>query len=155
VGHPLQVHQPLGHQGGHTRAQQLIEDLARVHPKIGQRVIVHRHAPADPPVRIVFLAQPRHRPRAAHALERRVQPQRHENRRVDRRATGVPLHGLDLGIEWPQVQPLDELPDHAGAVLGGQQPLQVRRAQFQLLAIRPQHAGRRAPRVATPWRRFR
>ena len=110
------------------RRQQLVEVRAGLHPKVGQRVIAHRHAPPHPPVRVVLLAQPRHRPCATDPLQGRVQPQGHENRGVNRRAAGVSLDGLDHGVQRPELQAFHEVPHHAGAMLGRQQAVQVRRA---------------------------
>ena len=49
-----------------------------LNPKVRQRVVVDRHASQDPPIRIVLLGQALQRSRAAHALDRGVQPQRHD-----------------------------------------------------------------------------
>lgn len=61
------------------------------HPEVGQRVVVDPDDAADPAVRVVALAQPIELARRAHPVDRRPQPQRHQDRRIDRRPTRAAL----------------------------------------------------------------
>jgi len=81
------------------------------------------------------------RARAPNPLRRGVDPERHEDRRIDGRPTRTPLHRTDPGGEGREIQPLDEVSDPPGAVILGQQPVQVRAAPLQRVADRHLNAG--------------
>ena len=62
--------------------KQPVQGVGLVGAEVGQQVVVHAHAAAQPLVRPALAAQPLQFPRAAHAPQRGVQPQRHQQPRV-------------------------------------------------------------------------
>jgi hypothetical protein len=58
---------------------------------------------------------------AGAALETGTQPQGEEDVGAEGWLAGVSLHGLDTGLAGGQVQFLDQVPDDAGLLLGGEQ----------------------------------
>ena len=148
--HPRQLDQPLRHQRRHAGRQQPLQYLHHVlHPDIGQRVMVHRDAPGDPSIRVVLRAQPLDGPGTAHRVQRRVEPQRHQNGRIDRRPPRAPLHRADLSIQGGQIEPSHKLPHDAGPVVGRQQALQVDRPELKLRSVGPLHSRRGAERESS------
>ena len=139
LGNPAQIDQSLGHQLGHALSEQAVEHRPVRYAKVRQRVCAHGDAAADPPVRIVLAAKPLERSRAAHPLRRRVDPQREQDPRIDRRPPCVPFHRLDPLVEHRQVQPFDELPHRPGSVVLREQTLQIRRSKLELRPVRTQY----------------
>jgi hypothetical protein len=91
---------------------------------------------AQPLERQVLLAQPGQRAGAADPLDRRVQPQRHQQAGVGRRMAGPPFDGLDPGVERREVEPFDEPPHQADPVPGRDQLVEAERAQLDLAPLR-------------------
>jgi hypothetical protein len=58
----------------------------------------------------------------------------------------VPLDGFDRVVERAEIEPLDERPDEAGAVVGRQQRLEIDRPQLELCPVRPLHPRLRVHR---------
>jgi hypothetical protein len=130
--------------GGEAVDQQALQE--RADPEVGQRLGVHADA-AQPLIGDVLVAQAGHRTGAADALDRREQPQSHQDARVRRRMAGLPLHRLDRSLEPRQVQPLDKPPDQANTVIGRHEILEADRPKLHLTTLRhPQPA-------AAPFRR--
>ena len=67
--------------------------------------------------------------------QRGVQPQRKQHSRVYRRTSGLAASGLDRSQQPAQTLLLDIAPHQPGTMILGQQRLQVRRAQLNLLAV--------------------
>ena len=139
--HPRQPDHAAIHQRADRLRQQIVQLRRMLHPKIREGVVIHRHAPTHPPVRVVAIAQPVHLPRTAHAIDRGVQPQRDQNLRIDRRAPRAIGPRPDPLVEPAQVQAFHEVPDQSRRVARGQERLQVARLQLHLLTM-----GRFIPR---------
>ena len=148
VGHPVHADQPLRQQSCHAAGELAVQPLRVLDPEVAQRVVVDTHPAAQPAVGIVAVAQPVEFACRAHAVQRRVQPQAHQNRRVDGRAPDAAFDGTDLRVQGLKIKRLHEGPDGAGLVVGGQRRVKVAGAQFDLVAHRALHARRafgRAP----------
>lgn len=81
------------------------------------RVVVHRHAPADPAIGIVLGAQPRDLATAAHTVKDGVQPQREQDARIDRCTPRVVAPRLDRVVQRAQVLPHHAAPHQTGAMV--------------------------------------
>ena len=136
MGDPHEGHLAGHEEGRHALDQEILEEPCLGHPKLGEGVVVDGHPAADPAVRVVLLAQAVERPGAADAIERRVQPEGDEDGRIDRRSPGVALDRADTLTEGGQIARLDEGPHEARNVVGGQEALEVRRAQGELVPVR-------------------
>jgi len=152
VGDPLEGHLAAREERRHALGEEVVEQLGVRHPEVGEGVVVDADPAADPAVGVVLVAQAVEGPGAAHPLERGVQPERHEDRRVDRRTAAVALRLPDLGVEGRQVEALDERPCEASPVLGRQEALEIGRTQGDLLAAGPLESGPPlAPRASLGW----
>ncbi|MGH7101042.1 MAG: hypothetical protein ACREFJ_01495 [Acetobacteraceae bacterium] len=85
-------------------------------------------------------AQPRQLPRTAYPIERGVEPQRYQNRRVGLRVAGLAFAGLDGVEQRGEVEALHHAPDQAGQMVIADQFVQRHRAQLHLLARRADQA---------------
>src|SRR5438132_1026076 len=90
----------------------------------------------------MLLAQPVEGAGAPDALERRVQPERGENRGIDRGPPRVPFDRANGRIERREIEALDEVPYAARAMVGGQQPVEIDGPHLQLRAIRALYTWR-------------
>ena len=107
------------------------------HPEVCQRGVIDLHTATDPAIGVVSLGQTFHRPGAAHAFKRGVQPQRKQNLGgADCRSPRSAFTRLDPSLQATQFLPLDIPPDDSRPVPFRQQRLQVARPQFNLLAMR-------------------
>ena len=144
--HALKRDRPNRRQRGHVVAEHFVQRLvvadAPAAAEVVQRVVVDRHATADPAVGVVLAAQPRDFATAAHAVEHGVQPQREQNARVDRPASGGRAACLDGIEQCAQVLTFDVAPHEPRAVLFGQQRFEIRGAQLDLRAVGLEHARR-------------
>ena len=93
------------------------------------------HPAADPLVRVVGLAESLHFPRRPDPLAGGVQPQRHQDLRVDggapRMLSPSRYHLFELG----QIQSLNKPPNGAGRMVLGQERIEVRGHQPDLMAL--------------------
>jgi hypothetical protein len=137
----LELDRPGGHQAGHADAEQLIQRLAMLDPKVRQAVVVDLHAPAQPAVGVVTVGHPRELPGAAHTLQRGVQPQRQQDLGGNGGSPDPALDGLDAGVHRRQVLPLDPGPHEPRPVARLQQRFQVAGAHLDLPPLGPQHTG--------------
>ena len=113
--------------------------------EVGEGVVVGGHVADDPLEGGVVPAEPVELPGAADALDGGVEPQRHEDLGVDGGAPGPPLDGLDAVVQGVEVEPLDVVPDDAGGMIAGDQGVERRGAEDDLLAV-----GRPEPRPTPP-----
>ena len=89
-----QRHNPPMQQDRDRLRQQIVERRLMRHAEITQRVVIHRHAAAQPAIRVVGVAQAVDFARAPHAIDRRVEPERDQNLRIDGRRAGPPSRAL-------------------------------------------------------------
>ena len=78
-----------------TIDEQPIEQIRTAHPEVPQRVMVHRHAPAQPSIAIMALAKPLQSARTADTLGAGIEPQGQQKPRRCRRVTGPVAARLD------------------------------------------------------------
>jgi len=133
--HPLQADRTDGDQCGHVVGEQFVHQRFVASTEVVDRVVVHRHAPADPPVRVVLQAQTREFAPTAHAVQCGVQPKGEQDVRVDRRTTGIGAARLDRPDQFAQVLAHDVAPHQPGPMVLGQQRFQVRGPQFNLQPV--------------------
>ena len=127
-------------------AQQPIEQIGVVDPKGPQRVIVHRHATAQPTIAVVAPAQSLQCPRAAHPLAGRVKPQRQRQSRRNHRMTRRVLARLDPCLKLTQVDRLHVAPNQPRQMILSEQAIESHRSQFDPIAYRLAQAWRSRPR---------
>ena len=136
LGQAFQAHQALRDQRAHALAQQTIEKAAMCNPEVRQRVMVHAHPTADPAVDRVALAQRSQLPRAAHSLDRRVKPKRHEDLHIDRRTTGHMFASTDLAVKRLQIQAFHKSPDRANPVILRDKAIEIHNLKLKLVPPR-------------------
>jgi hypothetical protein len=105
-------------------------------PERREGVIVEPDPAGKPAVSIVLLTQPVERPGAADAFERRVQPQRHEDCRIDRWPSRMALDCLDARIQRREIEPLHEGPHEASPMVGAEEAVEIDRTQLELAPVR-------------------
>jgi len=142
VGHAVHADQALRQQTHHAARELAVQPLRVRDPEVAQRVVVHSHPAAQPAVGVVAVAQPVEFARRAHAVERRVQPQAHQNGRINGRATDAALDRLDLPVQGLKIKRLHEGPDGTSLVVGGQGRVKITGTQLDLVAHRALHSRR-------------
>ena len=140
---PVQIDQALGHQRGDALGQEVVEQFAMVSAEVGEGMVVRGHVADEPLEGGVVPAEPVELPGAADPLDSGVEPQRHEDLGVDGGTPGPPLDGLDAVVQGAEVEALDVVPDDAGGMLAGDQGVERRGAEDDLLTV-----GRPEPRPA-------
>ena len=145
LGDPVQIDQTLGHQRGDALGQEVVEQFAMVGAEVGEGVVVGGHVAGDPLEGGVVPAEPVQLPGAADPLDGGVEPQRHEDLGVDGGTSGPPFDGLDAVVQGAEVEPLDVVPDDAGGMVAGDQGVERRGAEDDLLTV-----GRPEPRPPPP-----
>jgi hypothetical protein len=113
--------------------------------KVGQRVVIHVHTATNPFVGIAVIAPPTQFAGFGDALLRGIEPQCHQHPRVCGRTSGMAFHGFDLRVQRRQVQFLNQLPNRARWVVGGNQIVNPFRIGIDLRAVwrlHPRRLGR-------------
>ncbi len=136
------VTSPSAKEDRDALGEEPVEDVGMLDPEGGEGVVVHPDPAGEPAVGVVLGAQPIERPGTADSLERGVQPEGGQDRRVDRRSPGVALDRLDPIVERSEGEALDECPDEAGSVIGWQETIEIDRAELNLAPVRALQAGR-------------
>jgi hypothetical protein len=72
---------------------------------------------------------------AANAVDGGVEPQRHEDLGIDGGATGPALGGLDAVVQGAEVEAFDVVPDEACGMIVGDQVIQWRRSEDDLIVV--------------------
>jgi hypothetical protein len=151
--HHVQRHQPAVEQRHHAGGQLCLQPRRVLGAEVRQRVVVHPHPAADPAVGIVALAQPVDLARAAHPVDGRPQPQRHQDRRVGRRRAPVTRPRANARVQRAQIQRLHESPHRTDRVIGRNARIQLEHPQLGLIAHRapqPHLAVGHRPRRLAP-----
>jgi len=117
-------------------AQQPIKQVRIRGPEVRKPVIVDAHPAAQPAIGVVAFAQPGQRPCAPDSVAGRIKPQRQHQSRADRSLPGSVLAGAHRLLQRAQVESLDVFPDHPRCVFRSDQPVEVHRAQFDLIPHR-------------------
>ena len=142
VGHSVHADQALRQQTRHAAGELAVQPLRVRDPKVAQRVVVDAHPAAQPAVGVIVVAQPVELTRPADTVQRRVQPQAHQNGGVDGRAPNTAFDGTDLGVQGLKIERLHEGPNGTGLVIGGQRRVQITGTQLDLVAHCALHARR-------------
>jgi hypothetical protein len=119
--------------------QQPIEDLDAVDTEVGEPVMVQRHAARQPPISGVAFGEARQFARRPYPFDRRIKPQRKQNRRIGGRPSRVALARKNLIVKRRKIEALDETPHEARAMLRRQETLKIDHIPTQLTPIRPHH----------------
>ena len=114
--------------------QQIVQKRPHLGPKVRQRVVVHAHTAAQPPVRRFALAQTIQKPRAAYPVHRPIQPQSQQERWINRRPATRPNRRLHILVQRPKVQTFDVVPNLPRHVI---RTKQVVHAAFVPLLLKP------------------
>lgn len=134
-----QPHQSFGDQRRHALGQQPVENFHLLDPEVGEPVIVQRHAARQPPIGGVALREPLQFARRPHPFNRRIKPQRKQNRRIGARPSRFALARPYPLVKLRQIEALDETPDDARAMVRRQKPLEIDHVPTQLLSIWSHH----------------
>jgi hypothetical protein len=135
LGDTLHFHQPFLLQRRYADRQLLVQELRVRHPKVRQGVVIDRYPTTEPTVGVVLQAQARQCPRAADALDRRIQPQGNEDHRIDRRTPGAPFHCTNALIQRRQLHPLDKRPHRSHRVILRNQVFERTGVQLELVTV--------------------
>ena len=95
-------------------------------PEVGEPVIVQRHAAREPPIGGVALREPLQFTRRTHPFDRRIKPQRKQNRGIGGRPSRFALARENPIVKRRKIEALDETPHEARAMVRRQQTLQDR-----------------------------
>jgi hypothetical protein len=125
--------------------QQSVERLDVFNPEIGEPVMVQRHASRQPPIGGVALGKPLQFARRPHPFDRRIKPQRKQNRGIGGRPSRFALARENPIVKLRKIEALDEAPHNAGAMVRRQQALKIDHVPTQLTPIRPHHPSFRHP----------
>ena len=104
-------------QARQTAAQLAIQPIGVRHAEVRQRVVVDADTATEPAIGVVLLAQAGQRAGTANPVQCRIQPQRHQDRRVGLRMARCAFAGVDLIEQRPQVKALHHLPDQPHKVV--------------------------------------
>jgi len=136
LGDALHLHQPFLLQRRYADRQLLVQERRVRHPKVRQGVVIDRYPTTEPTVGVMLQAQARQCPRAANALDRRVQPQGNEDHRIDRRAPGAPFHCTNALIQRRQIHALNKRPHRSHRVILRNQVFERTGVQLELVTVR-------------------
>ena len=139
--HPVHGDQSLGHQRGDDLGEQFVPLLAPPGAEVGEHVVVHRDAAAEPLVGEVVLAEPFQLACTADPLQGGEHPERDQQPGIGGVAADVALDGLDVGEPGVEVEAADQRPDHAGLGVGIEAIVERAPAKFGLVAVRDPEPG--------------
>src|SRR5690242_15672948 len=146
LGHSLQAGDPGLDQSREAIDQQAFQHRTMSDPEVPEGLGVHADTPTQPLTGDVLLAQTRHLPGTADALDRRKQPQGDKNARVRRRMSRLSFDRFDRCEQGRQVQRLDKAPHQTNAMIIRDKVIERNRSQFHLPAFcyaKPWKAARR------------
>ena len=147
-GHARQGHDAPMQQRRDRLRDERIQVGLMLDPEITQRVIADRHAAAQPAVGIMRSAQTIDLPGAPDAVDRRIEPQRQQQLRIDRRPPRMPFARLDARVEGRQIQPLHKLPDEPRRVAGRERAAPGRTGTTRIACDSGSHTAGPPPRIA-------
>jgi hypothetical protein len=133
----VEVDQALAAQHRHAPNHLLRQPIRVLRAEVRQRVVIHRHAAAQPLERIVARAESVQAVGAGDAFEGRIQPQRDQQANVDGRSSRMMLDGPVFGFQGGEVHLLDEVPDGADGMVGRDQLVEETRMRIELIAVGP------------------
>ena len=144
--------EPVGEERRHALGEERIEAVGLLHAERGEGVVVHPDPAGEPAIGVVLGAQPIERPGRADPLERRVQPERGQDRRIDRRPAGMASDCPDPLLQRTQIEALHEGPHEPRSMVGRQEAVEVDRAKLELAAVRTLQArGPRSELLGLGW----
>ncbi len=92
-------HEAVGEQRRDALGEQRVEDLDMVDADGREGVVVHAHTAAQPAVGVVLLTEAREGAGRADPLEGGVEPERHQDGRVDGWPAGMALDRSDTRVQ--------------------------------------------------------
>src|SRR5439155_18151428 len=108
--------------------------IGATHPKVRQRMIVHRYAATEPAIDVIRGALPRQGPGAADPIAGGVKPKRQHKPRRGRRMTRPVLARLDPIFQLSQIEVFHVIPDHPRAVVRADQAVDIDTPKLDLVA---------------------
>ena len=93
--------------------------------EVRQSMIVHPYAAAQPAINEVALAQAHDLAGAADTIDHRIEPQRQQQTRVDRRPPHRVRARLDRGVKLSQLQRRHEAPHQTSRMIGRDQGVEI------------------------------
>ena len=140
-----QRQQPFRPERRHPLRQQPVDHRRRLPAEVREKVVVQRHAAAQPADAIVLLRQSFELARAAHTLDTGIQPQSQHHPRIGRRPARRVRPSLDLTIQIPQIDLLDVSPDRPRRMTCVNQTIEFKTLEHDRIALRLDVA--RQPRI--------
>ena len=142
----FQADQTFSDQRCQTLGQQLVQQCTAVAAELREHIVIGRNPAGKPAIRGVVFAQPFDGARRTDAVQRGIQPQRQQHRRLRRRAPRQIVAGFDAGVQFAQIQRLDERPDQTSPMIRRQLAIQIDRVPTQLHTVWQQQANAQAHR---------
>ena len=142
----FQADQTFSDQRCQALGQHLVQQRTAVAAELREHVVIGRNPAGKPAIRGVVFAQPFDGARRTDAVQRSIQPQRQQHRRLRRRAPRQIVAGFDAGVQFAQIQRLDERPDQTSPMIRRQLAIQIDRVPTQLHTVWQQQANAQAHR---------
>ena len=142
----FQADQTFSDQRCQALGQHLVQQRTTVAAELREHVVIGRNPAGKPAIRGVVFAQPFDGARRTDAVQRSIQPQRQQHRRLRRRAPRQIVAGFDAGVQFAQIQRLDERPDQTSPMIRRQLAIQIDRVPTQLHTVWQQQANAQAHR---------
>ena len=121
----FQTDQAVLDQRRYAVGQQPIQHRLMVGAEVRESMVVHAHAAAQPAIDEVALAQAHDLAGAADTIDHRIQPQRQQQTRIDRRPPHRVRARLDRGVKLTQFQRRHEAPHQTSRMIEGDQGIEI------------------------------
>src|SRR5208337_1504971 len=139
----LQAHQAFGSHRCNVGDHLILEPFLMGGAEVGQRVVTDIYPTPKPLERIAIIAPARQFAGAADAFVRGVQPQGHEDLRIDGGSSSMAFHCFYPRVEGSQVQLSSQLPNRTRLMVWRDQIVNLFRIGINLRAIRQHYSGQR------------
>jgi hypothetical protein len=121
----FQADQAILDQCRHAVGQQPIEHRLMVAAEVRESMGVHPHAAAQPAINKVALAQAYDLAGAADTIDHRIEPQRQQQTRIDRRPPHRVRARFDRGVKLTQLQRSHEAPHQTSRMIERDQGIEI------------------------------
>ena len=138
----FQADQAILDQCRHAVGQQPIQHRLMIGAEVRKSMGVHPHAAAQPAIDEVALAQAHDLAGAADTVDHRIQPQRQQQTRIDRRPPHRVRARLDRGVKLTQLQRRHEAPHQTSRMIERDQGIEINDLPGRLVAPRLLHPRR-------------
>ena len=133
--HTVQIDQSLGQQHRHASAERAVEPLAMGGAGSRQGVVFDPDIAEDPAIVIVLVTGSVEFPGATDTVDRRIEPQRHQDLGIDGGMPRVALDGLDGAVQGAEIQSLAIVPDESRGMIVGDQFVERDGPEGDLVAV--------------------